>query len=59
MQRGLGSKVSRDAGAVRPCGEEARGEPQHRTEVDPLASRTCRVSVSSKATPKIQPRPEW
>jgi len=51
---------SRDAGpgAARPCGEEARGAPQHRTKVNPWASRTGRVSVSTNATPKIQPRPE-
>ena len=24
-------RETRDAGAARPCGEEARGEPQHRT----------------------------
>jgi len=44
-------------GAARPCGEEARGEPQHRTKVNLCASRTGRVSVSSNAMPKIQPRP--
>src|SRR3954470_10807500 len=51
----------REAVAARPCGEEARGEPQHRTEVNPWASRTGRVSVSTNAMPKIQPRPgrEW
>src|ERR1035437_10752898 len=42
---------------MRPCGEEARGEPQHRTKVNPCASRTGRVSVSGNATPKIHLRP--
>src|SRR5271169_2228064 len=46
-----------DSGAVRPCGEEAVNELQHRTRVNFRASRYGRVSVSPNAKPKIQPRP--
>jgi hypothetical protein len=46
-----------DSGAVRPCGEEAVNELQHRTRVNVRASRYGRVSVSRNAKPKIQPGP--
>src|SRR5271168_4085107 len=56
--RRAGRRETPNPGAVRPCGEEARGEPQHRTRVKPCAGRADRVSVPSNATPKIQPRSE-
>jgi hypothetical protein len=32
--RSVARRETRDAGAARSCGEEARGEPQHRTPVN-------------------------
>jgi hypothetical protein len=54
--RSMVRRETRDAGAVRPCGEEARGEPQHRTRVNSWTGHPSRVSVPSNATPKVQPR---
>ena len=54
--RSMVRRETRDAGAARPCGEEARGEPQHRTRVNSWTGQSSRVSVPSNATPKIQPR---
>ena len=44
------------ARAVRPCGMEARGKPQHRTKVKPRKAGPVWVSVLGSATPDIQPR---
>jgi len=41
--------------AVRPCGMEARGIPQHRTKVKPRKAGLAWVSVLDDATPHIQP----
>jgi hypothetical protein len=41
--------------AVRPCGMEAEGEPQHRTRVNPRKAGLTWVSVPGTATPDIQP----
>ena len=54
--RSMVRRETRDAGAARPCGEEARGEPQHRTRVNSWTGHPSRVSVPSNATPKVQPR---
>jgi hypothetical protein len=39
---------------VRACGVEARGEPQHRTQVKPRMGRPSWVSEQGIATPNIQ-----
>ena len=44
-----------DSFAVRPCGMEAEGEPQHRTRVNPRKAGLTWVSVPGTATPNIQP----
>ena len=41
--------------AVRTCGMEARGKPQHRTKVKPRKAGPAWVSVLGSATPGIQP----
>jgi hypothetical protein len=43
--RGMVRRETRDAGAARPCGEEARGEPQHRMRVNSWTGHPGRVSV--------------
>jgi sulfopyruvate decarboxylase TPP-binding subunit len=49
-------KPKATARAARPCGEEAVGVLQHRTQVKPRRGRADRVSVPGNATPEIQPR---
>ena len=55
---GSNHKLKATARAARPCGEEALGVLQHRTQVKPRTGRADRVSVPGNATPKIQPRSE-
>ena len=50
------ARRSRSSFAVRSCGMEARGEPQHRTQVKPRKAGPAWVSVLRSATPDIQPR---
>jgi len=42
--------------AVRPCGMEARGKPQHRMRMKPRKAGLAWASVPGNATPDIQPR---
>jgi hypothetical protein len=40
--RSMVRRETHDAGAARPCGEEVRGEPQHRTQVNSWAGQPSR-----------------